>query len=190
MTLFVSLSDDPVFLDYPYELFGGLFLISEFLPSLLSLFWTRMTTTVVVSNKVSVSPKTWQLPWDSQLILLQCLFFSDSWRSEPSFPALSHFHYFTFSYIICLYSTYRKIFCFACFRIWVRESAVMFSRGEADLHENSQREDKQALSMEQLPTLPHEADMCICTRENTWPWPGIILAKGWEKGKEKRLCPG
>lgn len=38
MTLFVSLSDDPVFLDYPYELFGGLFLISEFLPSLLSLF--------------------------------------------------------------------------------------------------------------------------------------------------------
>lgn len=60
----------------------------------------------------------------------------------------------------------------------------MFSRGEADLGASTQREDKQALSMEQLPTPPHKADMCICTKHVSLAWNNP--SKRMRETKEKR----
>ena len=72
--------------------------------------------------------------------MLSCLFFK-SWRSQPPSSALGHFHYFTFSCIIGLYS--EEVFGFPCSKSWTRESVILFSHGEAELHESSQRGNKQ-----------------------------------------------
>lgn len=67
---------------------------------------------------------------------------SDSSRSWPPSSALGHSHCFILSYIICLYSTYWKVFGFPYFRNWIRESTILFPLREAELHESTQREER------------------------------------------------